>query len=86
MTRDFVRQCQAPVLILPEDVPAHPYAVAMEAATLPPNAEVRIYPWKGPPGRIPLAVIARSSARIGRRQRRRRDFQYVILAQFRLCE
>ena len=31
VTRDFVRQCQTPVLILPDDIPAHPYAVAMEA-------------------------------------------------------
>ena len=30
VTRDFVRQCQTPVLILPDDIPAHPYAVAME--------------------------------------------------------
>src|SRR5678815_2435176 len=30
VTRDFVRTCQNPVLILPDDVPAHPYAVAME--------------------------------------------------------
>src|SRR5712691_8203917 len=30
VTRDFVRNCQTPVLILPDDVPAHPYAVAME--------------------------------------------------------
>ena len=32
VTRDFVRACQTPVLILPDDVPAHPYAVAMESA------------------------------------------------------
>ena len=30
VTRDFVRNCQTPVLILPDDIPAHPYAVAME--------------------------------------------------------
>ncbi len=29
VTRDFVRNCQTPVLILPDDIPAHPYAVAM---------------------------------------------------------
>src|SRR5436853_2794837 len=39
VTRDFVRNCQTPVLILPDDIPAHPYAVAMEAAMLDPNAE-----------------------------------------------
>lgn len=56
VTRDFVRQCQTPVLILPDDIPAHPYAVAMEAAMLAPKAEVSIFPWKEPKERIPLAV------------------------------
>jgi pimeloyl-ACP methyl ester carboxylesterase len=56
VTRDFVRNCQTPVLILPDDVPAHPYAVAMECAMLAPKAEVSIYPWKEPKERIPLAV------------------------------
>lgn len=54
--RDFVRQCQIPVLILPDDVPAHPYAVAMESAMLAPKAELSMYPWKEPKERIPLAV------------------------------
>ena len=57
VTRDFVRQCQTPVLILPDDIPAHPYAVAMEAAMLAPNAEVSIYPWKQPKERIPLCLL-----------------------------
>ena len=56
VTRDFVRNCQTPVLILPDDIPAHPYAVAMEAAMLAPKAEVSMYPWKDPKERIPLAV------------------------------
>jgi pimeloyl-ACP methyl ester carboxylesterase len=56
VTRDFVRKCQTPVLILPDDIPAHPYAVAMECAMLAPKAEVSIYPWKEPKERIPLAV------------------------------
>jgi len=56
VTRDFVRKCQTPVLILPDDIPAHPYAVAMEAAMLAPKAEVSMYPWKEPKERIPLAV------------------------------
>jgi hypothetical protein len=70
VTRDFVRNCQTPVLILPDDVPAHPYAVAMECAMLAPKAEVSMYPWKEPK-RIPLAVRLRcaryvpSSGRIG---------------------
>src|SRR6202023_2849850 len=56
VTRDFVRHCETPVLILPDDIPQHPYAVAMEAAMLAPNAEVSIFPWKEPKERIPLAV------------------------------
>jgi pimeloyl-ACP methyl ester carboxylesterase len=46
VTRDFVRGCQTPILVLPDDTPPHPYEVAMEVARLAPNAEVSIYPWK----------------------------------------
>ena len=46
VTRDFVRACQTPILVLPDDVPAHPYAVAMEVVNLAPKAEVSHYPWK----------------------------------------
>jgi len=56
VTREFVRSCQTPVLILPDDVPSHPYAVAMETAMLAPQAEVSMYPWKEPKERVPLAV------------------------------
>ncbi|HEY1413191.1 MAG TPA: hypothetical protein VGF36_13685, partial [Rhodopila sp.] len=56
VTRDFVRACQTPIMILPDDIPAHPYAVAMEAARLAPNAQVSLYPWKDPKELIPLAV------------------------------
>ena len=48
VTREFVRNCQTPILILPDDMPAHPYAVAMEAAMLAPKAEVSMFPWKEP--------------------------------------
>ncbi len=56
VTRDFVRACQTPILVLPDDIPAHPYAVAMESALLAPNSEVSLYPWKQPENRVPLAV------------------------------
>ena len=56
VTRDFVRNCQTPIMVLPDDIPAHPYAVAMESAMLAPNAEVSIFPWKEPKERIALAV------------------------------
>ncbi len=56
VTRDFVRDCQTPILVLPDDVPAHPYAVAMETVHLAPNAQVSLYPWKDTKDKIPLAV------------------------------
>ena len=56
VTRDFVRHCHTPILVLPDDVPAHPYAVAMETVHLAPNAQVSLYPWKDTPDKIPLAV------------------------------
>ena len=56
VTRDFVKACQTPILVLPDDVPAHPYAVAMETVRLAPKSEVSMYPWKEPPELIPIAV------------------------------
>jgi hypothetical protein len=56
VTRDFVRACQTPVLVLPDDVPAHPYPVAMESAMLAPNSQVTLFPWKDTKEKIPLAV------------------------------
>ena len=56
VTRDFVRDCRTPILVLPDDVPAHPYAVAMESALIAPNAQVSLYPCKDTKDKIPLAV------------------------------
>lgn len=56
VTRDFVRSCETPVLVLPDDTPPHPYAAAMESVLLAPNSEVSLFPWKQPPERIPVAV------------------------------
>lgn len=54
--RDFVRNCQTPVLILPDDIPAHPYATAMESALLAPNSQVSLYPWKENDRKIAIAL------------------------------
>ena len=54
--RDFARSCQTPILVLPDDVPAHPFDIAMESAFLAPNAQLSLYPWKMPEDRIPLAL------------------------------
>ena len=63
VTRDFVRACKTPILVLPDDVPAHPYAVAMESAMLAPNSQVSLYPWKDTPERVPLAERPSAPAR-----------------------
>jgi pimeloyl-ACP methyl ester carboxylesterase len=56
VTRDFVRNCQTPVLILPDDVPPHPYEVAVESARLAPNSEVSLFPWKQTPEQLVQAL------------------------------
>lgn len=48
VTRDFVRSCQTPLLVLPDDTPAHPYQVALDIVALAPRAEVTAYPWREP--------------------------------------
>lgn len=45
-----------PVHILPDDVPAHPYAVAMESALLAPSSQVSLYPWKEDDRKVRIAV------------------------------
>ena len=54
--RDFVRNCQTPLLILPDDIPPHPYAMAMETAHLAPNAQVSLFPWRTKPETIQMAL------------------------------
>jgi len=49
VSRDFVRKCQTPMLVLPDDTAAHAYQVAIDVASLAPNAEITVYPWKDPP-------------------------------------
>lgn len=46
VSRDFVRCLQTPLLIAPDNVPAHPYEAAMEVADIAPNSETTIFPWK----------------------------------------
>jgi pimeloyl-ACP methyl ester carboxylesterase len=47
--REFVRNCQTPMLVLPDDTPAHAYRTAVDIASLAPNADFAVYPWKDPP-------------------------------------
>ena len=46
VSRDFVRSCQTPMLVMPDNTPSHSYEAAMELGELAPKAEVTVYPWK----------------------------------------
>ncbi len=49
VSRDFARTCQTPLLVLPDDVIAHPLQTSIDIASLAPNAEITVFPWKEPP-------------------------------------
>jgi len=49
VSREFVRTCQTPMLVLPDDTAAHAYQTSVDVASLAPNADVAVYPWKDPP-------------------------------------
>jgi len=48
VSRDFIRNCRTPMLVLPDDVPAHPLQTSIDVASLAPNAEITVFPWKEP--------------------------------------
>jgi hypothetical protein len=56
VTRDFVKACQTPVLVLPDDTAGHSLVAAIESAMLAPKGQLSMYPWKDTPEKIPLAV------------------------------
>jgi len=47
--RDLIRACDTPILVLPDDVPAHPLQSSIDVASLAPNAEITVFPWTDPP-------------------------------------
>lgn len=49
VSRNFAKSCETPMLVLPDDVPAHPLQVSIDIASLAPNAEITVFPWKEPP-------------------------------------
>src|SRR5882724_9151462 len=49
VSREFAKSCQASMLVLPDDVPAHPLVASIDVASLCPNAEITVFPWKDPP-------------------------------------
>ncbi len=49
VSRDFARSCQTPMLVLPDETPAHPHQSSVDVASLCPNAEITVFPWREPP-------------------------------------
>ena len=43
------RSCQTPMLVLPDETPAHPHQSSVDVASLCPNAEITVFPWREPP-------------------------------------
>jgi pimeloyl-ACP methyl ester carboxylesterase len=48
VSRDFAKSCRTPMLVLPDDVVAHPLQVSIDIASLAPNVEITVFPWKEP--------------------------------------
>ena len=46
---EFVRGCQRPMLVLPDDTPSHPMQASVDVAALAPRAQSTEYPWREPP-------------------------------------
>src|ERR1700712_158022 len=49
VSRDFAKSCQNSMLVLPDNVDAHPMAASIDVASLCPNAEITVFPWKDVP-------------------------------------
>ena len=48
VSRDFIKNCRTPILVLPDDTPSHPLQTSIDVASLAPNAEITVFPWKEP--------------------------------------
>ena len=59
VTPEFARSCETPILVLPDEVPAHPLVTSVDVASFCPNAEITVFPWKDPP-----ALKARTIERV----------------------
>src|SRR6202790_2021277 len=47
--RDFIKNCRTPILVLPDDTPSHPLQTSIDVASLAPNSEITVFPWRDPP-------------------------------------
>ena len=67
VSREFAKSCQTPILVLPDDVTAHPLQVSIDIASLAPNAEITVFPWKEPP-ELKVRTINRARTFLRRHQ------------------
>jgi len=49
VSRDFAKSCQTSLLVLPDNIDAHPLVASIDVASLCPNAEITVFPWKEVP-------------------------------------
>jgi pimeloyl-ACP methyl ester carboxylesterase len=49
VSRDFAQSCETPMLVLPDETPSHPHQSSVDVASLCPNAEITVFPWRDPP-------------------------------------
>src|SRR5580693_4338523 len=49
VSRDFVRGCPTPLMVMPDDTPAHPLVTSMDVIALSPNVVATEFPWREPP-------------------------------------
>jgi len=49
VSREFVQSCQIPILVMPDDTPAHPLQASLDVAALAPRAQSMAFPWGEPP-------------------------------------
>jgi pimeloyl-ACP methyl ester carboxylesterase len=47
--KEFAKTVKTPVLVLPDETPSHPLQSSIEVASLCPNAEITVFPWREPP-------------------------------------
>ncbi|MBV8120198.1 MAG: hypothetical protein JO081_09715 [Alphaproteobacteria bacterium] len=61
VSRELMRNCPTPILVLPDDTPAHPHQTSVDVASLAPNAKIAVFPWREPP-----ELLARTIDRVRR--------------------
>ena len=49
VSREFMRSCQMPMPVMPDDAPAHPLQTSVDVAALAPRARSTAFPWRAPP-------------------------------------